>query len=145
MPQTNRWSLVGLGLAALLLAGCTPKAEAAPPPAVTVEKIDGSDLSILTLSPQAAQRLGVQTAEVTSASNGTRTVVPYAALLYDLDGATWVYTNPAGLDFVRHSITVDRIVGGQAILTDGPPIGTKVVTVGVAELHGVEAGVGGGH
>ena len=143
MRHANRLTLGGLGLAALLLVGCTPQAEAAPPPAVKVEKIEGTDLSRLTLSPQAAQRLGLETAQVTSGAGWT--VVPYAAVLYDLDGATWVYTNPADLEFVRHAITIDRITGDRALLTDGPPIGTRVVTVGVAELHGAEAGIGGGH
>jgi len=47
--------------------------------------------------------------------------------------------------FVRHAITVDRIEADRAVLSAGPPIGTLVVTVGVAELWGIETGVGGGH
>lgn len=74
----------------------------------------------------------------------TGTVVPYAALLYDLEGNTWVYTNPQGLDFLRAAVKVDRIEGDAAFLTEGPPVGTRVATVGVSEFHGVEAGVGGG-
>ena len=146
MSHRNCWTFGGLVLAAALLTGCTPKAEAAPPPAVTVKDVEGTDLKLITLSDQATQRLGLETVEVAATTiAGAKTVVPYAAVLYDLDGLTWVYTNPTGLDFVRHQITVDRIVGGDALLTDGPPVGTKIVTVGVAELHGVEAGVGGGH
>ncbi|HEX6867287.1 MAG TPA: hypothetical protein VF119_00710, partial [Candidatus Limnocylindrales bacterium] len=63
----------------------------------------------------------------------------------DPEGATWAYTNPEGLLFVRAPISVERIVGDLAILSEGPPAGTLVVTVGGAELWGAEHGVGGGH
>jgi len=75
--------------------------------------------------------------------NGTlRMIVPYSAVLYDVHGETWVYTNPAPLTFVRHLINVDYIEGDQAILLEGPPAGTSIVTVGVAELFGLEFGIG---
>lgn len=67
--------------------------------------------------------------------------VPYAALIYDVAGKTWVYTNPEPLTFVRQSITVDYVDDGVAYLTEGPASGTKVVTVGGAELYGTETGV----
>ena len=146
MRRTNRWIHGVLLVAAIALAGCSPAANAAPPAAVTVTKIEGSDLKLLTLTAEAAKRLDIQTQEVTKAPPGrVGTVVPYSALLYDLEGNTWVYTNPQGLDFVRAAVTVDRIEGGAVFLSDGPPVGTRVVTVGVSEFHGVEAGVGGGH
>ena len=69
-------------------------------------------------------------------------MVPYAAILYDLNGNTWVYTVPAPLTYVRASITVDHIDGDQVYLLDGPPEGTEVVTVAVAELYGIDTGVG---
>jgi hypothetical protein len=74
-----------------------------------------------------------------------RTVVPYSAVVYDADGKTWAYTNAEGLVFVRYEIVVDRIENNVAFLSGGPPVGTLVVTVGAAELWGVETGVGGGH
>jgi hypothetical protein len=46
---------------------------------------------------------------------------------------------------VRSAIDVASIEGDRALLTSGPPVGTTVVTVGVAELYGAETGVGGGH
>jgi hypothetical protein len=73
---------------------------------------------------------------------GARTSVPYAAVLYDATGNTWVYTNTEPLVFIRHPISIETIVGDEAILSDGPPPGTAVVTVGVAELYGAEVGVG---
>jgi hypothetical protein len=73
---------------------------------------------------------------------GPRKIVPYSAVIYDLHGDTWTYTNPEPLVFVRHSITIDYIEGDTAVLLDGPPAGITVVTVGAAELFGVELGVG---
>jgi hypothetical protein len=59
-------------------------------------------------------------------------------VLYDTEGKTWTYTNPEPLVFVRHLVTIDHIDGDKAFLADGPPAGTKVVTVGAAELYGSE-------
>jgi hypothetical protein len=68
-------------------------------------------------------------------------------VLYEPDGKTWAYVSPKPLTFVRQAIVVDRIDGNQAVLSSGPALGTKVATVGVAELYGAESGIdgGGGH
>ncbi len=75
-------------------------------------------------------------------SGEPRKVIPYAAVLYDPTGKTWVYTNPTELVFVRQAIQIQAVAGDEAILGDGPPTGASVVTVGGAELYGVEFGVG---
>ena len=64
--------------------------------------------------------------------------VPYGAILYDSSGKAWVYTNPEPRVYVRQSITVQRINGDVAVLTDGPAAGTVVVTTGAEELLGTE-------
>jgi hypothetical protein len=71
-----------------------------------------------------------------------RKVVPYSAVLYDVHGETWVYTNPEPLVFVRHKVDVDYIEGDVAVLEDGPRSGTAVVTVGASLLLGTELGFG---
>jgi hypothetical protein len=71
-----------------------------------------------------------------------RSVVPYNAVIYDLKGDTWVYTSPAARTFVRQHVKVDYIDDDTAILTEGPAVGTNVVSVGVAELFGAEYGIG---
>ena len=84
--------------------------------------------------------------EVSLSDNGTqRKIVPFAAVIYGLHGETWVYTNPEPLVFVRQPVTVDYVEDDLAVLSEGPPAGAQVVTVGGAELFGVESGVGGGH
>jgi hypothetical protein len=43
---------------------------------------------------------------------------------------------------VRAEVTVVEIADDKASLSAGPPPGTAVVTVGAAELFGVETGLG---
>jgi hypothetical protein len=90
------------------------------------------------------ERLDVQTAMVREAqvSGSQRKVVPYAAVIYDVNGGTWVYTSPEPRMFVRDEIEIDYIDGDIAVLSHGPPVGTAVVTVGVAELLGTEFEIG---
>jgi biotin carboxyl carrier protein len=71
-----------------------------------------------------------------------RQVIPYEAVLYDLTGESWVFTNPEPLVFVRAPIEIDYVEGDLAILASGPPSGTAIVTTGSAELYGAEFGVG---
>lgn len=75
-------------------------------------------------------------------SGAQRPVAPYAAVIYGLQGDTWLYTNPEPLTFVREPVTIDFIDGDLAVLVEGPPAGTVVVTAGAAELYGTEFGVG---
>jgi hypothetical protein len=40
--------------------------------------------------------------------------------------------------YVRQAVSIERIAGEAALLTDGPPVGTAVVTLGAEELFGEE-------
>lgn len=106
-----------------------------------VELLAGTQLSRVTLTQKAAERLDIKTTKVTADAAGMLTV-PYAAVLYDVKGNTWVYTNPKPLAFVRHMVVIRSITGQGALLTEGPPAGTEIVTVGAAELYGAESGIG---
>lgn len=75
--------------------------------------------------------------------SGGRLTIPYSAVIYWIDGQTWVYTNPGSLTFVRHRIAIDEIDGDVAVLRTGPPAGTKVVTLGGEELLGTEFAIEG--
>lgn len=68
-------------------------------------------------------------------------VIPYAAVIYDTEGKTWVYTNPEPLVYVRQAIVIDYIEGSRAVLLEGLESGTAVVVVGAPELLGAELGV----
>ena len=68
--------------------------------------------------------------------------VPYAAILYDINGGTWVYENSEPHVFTRRRVAVESISGDAACLSEGPAPGTAVVTDGAAELFGTEFGAG---
>lgn len=106
--------------------------------------VKGSALPEVVLTPQAARRIGIETARVrTAATRHVRhpRVIPYAAIVYDAEGHAYAYTIPRPLTFVRTPIRVVRSVGPVAVVTGGPRPGAPVVTVGAQELLGVEYGV----
>jgi hypothetical protein len=135
----SRW-IVALLLPLSFLSACGGSSDTAVNESAVVEEVAGTDLSRITLTPQAARRLDIKTGNVEM--RGGATVVPYSAVFYSPTGATWTYTNPKGLTFVRQRIVVDSIDGARARLSKGPEPGTKVATVGVAELYGAESGLG---
>ena len=108
---------------------------------VVLDPIVGTDLNRLTLTEKAAERLGLETAPVRAeqVDGAEQLVVPYAALLYDPSGVTWVYVNVEPLVFVRQAIVVDSIQGDDVFLSEGPEAGANVVTLGATELFGSES------
>jgi len=141
MKHSNLLMVAALAFAGLKLTACQnhPAAAHAEHPA-EVKKIEGSDLSTVTLTEQAMKRLDVRTDQVRE--QGGKKVVPYSSIIYDPKGQTWVYTNPEPRTFVRHKIEIDRITGDSVMLNDGPPAGTVIVSVAVAEIYGAEFKVG---
>lgn len=133
--------IVGLVIAAAGFAvGCGSsgsKEEVGDAQPAKVTPIKGTDLSRVTLSADAAKRLGIATATV-AAKGSDRKVIPYDAVIYAADGKTFTYTSPKPLNYVRAPITVTDIRGDKAYLSAGPPAGTAVVTVGSQELFGTE-------
>lgn len=122
-----------------------PGAHSSEKPA-QVTLIPGTNLNRVVLTEQAVKRLAIETAPARMASvpesRAQRLIIPYAAVIYDDDGATWTYTNPEPFVYVRHRISIEYIDQDFAVLTDGPPPGTAVVIAGAAELFGAEFGVG---
>jgi hypothetical protein len=106
-----------------------------------VEATDDAKIKKVTLTPKAAERLGILIDEVRVDPSGRR-IVPYASVLYDLTGKTWVYISNDPLTFVRGPVVIDTIKGDNVYLSDGPPVGTKVLAAGVPEIFGTEVKVG---
>jgi hypothetical protein len=143
MRRGSGWMIAALVIAGLMISGCAKASsadEAGGEDQATVEHVNGTDLSQVTITEDAARRLGIQTAPVRKAARGT--MIPYAAVLYDEHGKTWTYMSLKPLTFVRQAIDVERIERDSAVLRDGPAVGIEVVTVGAAELFGIEFGVG---
>jgi RND family efflux transporter MFP subunit len=83
------------------------------------------------------QRVGATLALRSEADSLT---VPWAAVLYDIHGGTWVYEQTGERTFARRRVAVRYVVGDTAVLAHGPTPGTRVVTAGAAELFGTETG-----
>jgi len=130
--------------AGLILTGCQVSAQGADAPLEKVASVttqpNGGPAN-LTLSEHAQQRLGIQTARVTKGPDGLS--VPYAAVVYDAEGASWVFARTGRLSYHRAEVSLGHKTGDDVALTSGPPAGTEVVTVGAAELVGVETGIDG--
>ncbi len=138
MKRINHLIIIMLMFAGFLLSACgggqIPATVEKISPS-TLEEIEGSELKRVILTEKAAERIGVQTVLV----NGR--VVPYSAVIYDIEGNTWVYTNPAPLTFVRARIFISRIEGDQSFLSQALESDAPIVTVGVIEIYGAETGV----
>lgn len=152
VPLISVWAASGRSS-----ASDTPSVGGDSPPA-RLEADPQRGVRRVVLSEGAAERIGIETAPVgtlqrssmsqaglaswrsTPATSGDapRTAISYSAVLYDAKGDTWVYTNPEPLVFVRQRVSIESIDGDDALLSDGPPPGTTVVTVGAAELLGTE-------
>ncbi len=144
MKNKNRFITLVLMFTCILLFGCSEeiKNKEAEHPA-EVEEIEGTEFSTITLTDKAIERIGLQTAVVSEMlQSPLRLVVPYSAIIYDPKGQPWVYTNPQPRTFVRYKVNVDYINGEKAYLLEGPPAGTVVAKIGVAELYGTEFKVG---
>jgi hypothetical protein len=142
MRARSRWRAVPATLCLLaILSGCRDLAseDATGYEPASVEPIEGSDLARVTLTEDAARRIGLETKPV--ARRQGRIVVPESAIWVDVDGAAWVYAARGPLVFLRARVVVDRYEGGSAFLTEGPPPGTEVASIGVPELIGSEFGV----
>ena len=141
MKNRNRVIVILLLVAGLYLVGCREEhaLHHVEHPA-EIAKIEGSELSRVTLTEKAIQRLDLKTGQVNDQDG--RMVVPFSSLIYDPYGQTWVYISPQPRTFMRHKVDIESIEGNLAILKDGPPIGTHVATVAVAELYGAEFEIG---
>jgi RND family efflux transporter MFP subunit len=69
-------------------------------------------------------------------------VIPDAAVLYDIHGATWVYEDLGSNAYARRRVEVARHAGDRAVVNRGISEGAKVVTTGAPELFGTEFGAG---
>ena len=146
----KRLRALAVGLAvvgAMSLSACKEVEEesAAGYEPTKLEPIKGrsEDYQRVRFTKEGAARVDVQTAEV---SRGTgHKVIPYEALIYNDEAKTFVYTNTKPLSYERVPIVVDRITDERVLLSKGPAVGTKVVTVGATEVYGAELDIAGSH
>ena len=156
MRRRNHWVAAGLVVVGLGLTGCgsttAQYGEISQSLPVHLQPVNGSDVSRVTLSAEAARKLGVRAAAVEgavmpavedTAGAPPETTVPVEAVIYDKDGNTWVYVVKGPRTYEREAVAIDRVNGDTAVLKSGPASGTQVVVVGAQELLGAELGVAG--
>ncbi len=95
----------------------------------------GSDAGL-----QPGQRVLVHMVEPNSKL--TVKTVPYSSVIYKDDGSSWLFVSTTQFEFRRQEIVIERILGDTVVLSEGPPAGTSIVSIGAAELMGVEQMVG---
>jgi hypothetical protein len=149
MQHGQRWIAAGLIVPCLAVGACARSSSfdseaAGDEHAARVEPVKGTDVARITLTSVAARRIGIQTAptgETRLHGGAVRRTVPYDALLYDAQGRPFIYINPLPLKYQRQPVAVASIRRRVVLLRGGPAPGTRVVTVGAAELLGTEYGV----
>jgi multidrug efflux pump subunit AcrA (membrane-fusion protein) len=141
----SKLAAAALAVACLSLASCRkiPEEEAPEQTAATVvhqEEKNPDQPTVITLTEDAQKRVDVHTAPVETAeiAGKQQTAMPFAALLYSPDGATWTFINDKPLSYTRQRIEVGPIVGDKVVITKGLAVGTQVVTIGSSLLYGAE-------
>jgi len=85
------------------------------------------------------QRVGVT---LVLAGDDKNLVVPWSAVVQDIQGGFWVYERISPLTYVRQRVELMFVAGADAVLGHGPSPGAEIVTEGAAELFGTEFGFG---
>jgi multidrug efflux pump subunit AcrA (membrane-fusion protein) len=141
----SKFALTALALACLSLASCRKLSEDEKPEQTAAAVIHQEDKNpdqptVITLTEDARQRVDVHTAPIdqTEIAGKKQIAMPFAALLYSPDGATWTFVNEKPLTYVRQRIEIGPIVGDKVVITKGPAPGAQVVTVGASLLYGAE-------
>jgi len=142
LKQAGRICLCLLFLPAVAACEVSAAAPESNPPAV-VEAVPGSDVKTVKLTDEAAAAVGIATAPVTKAPVPGQLTMPYAAVIYYLDGSTWAYRLESKNLYRRVPIRVLSISGQVAKLTAGPAVGSQVVVVGAPEVLGAELEISG--
>jgi len=101
-----------------------------------------SDLYYRVINPGGVLRPGERVSVQVPMKGGDTegTLVPWAAVLYDIQGGTWIYEALADHTYTRRRVEVRDVLEGFALLARGPAPGTPVVVVGAAELYSTEFG-----
>jgi RND family efflux transporter MFP subunit len=125
----------------------------APGPGVVARRVEGppsanaaaatADLYFQPAAADPVLRLGERVSvELPLRQTQKALVVPDAALLYDLQGGTWVYESLGNHAYARRRVEVAGQSANKVLIARGVTEGTKVVTDGAAELFGTEFGAG---
>ena len=85
-----------------------------------------------------AQRVSVLLKTQSKATSAL--TLPWSAVVIDIYGGNWIYTQQSKNSYERQRVFLDHVNGNQAVISEGPPEGSKIVANGALELFGVETG-----
>lgn len=77
---------------------------------------------------------------IRSTSEKPAVAIPWSAVVFDINGGTWVYQSKGPYVFERIRIAVSYLNGPYAVITSNLPLGTEIVSKGALELLGIETG-----
>jgi len=107
----------------------------ANPQAFTVDRYFSLDNGEADLTP--GERVGVT---ILLNGNNDSLTVPASAVVFDIQGDTWVYRRLAPRTYKRARVLLRHFVEDVAVLASGPPVDAEIVTAGAQELFGAETG-----
>ncbi|MEP7383478.1 MAG: efflux RND transporter periplasmic adaptor subunit [Gemmatimonadota bacterium] len=84
----------------------------------------------------------VQVAVPLRGARSERLTVPWASVVFDHEGGSWVYERLGDHQYARRRIVLGEVVREWAEVRSGIAAGALVVTAGAAELLGTEFGAG---
>lgn len=87
------------------------------------------------VAPRPGERLSVQ---LPIKASNRALVVPRAAVVYDINGGTWVYEDRGENRFARRRVELGGPAGQRVVIARGLTEGITIVTAGAAELYGTE-------
>ncbi len=90
------------------------------------------------LSLRPGQRVSVMLQ--TQNKSDSALTLPWSAIVIDIYGGYWVYTQQSKNSYERQRVFLDHVNGNQAVISEGPPEDSKIVANGALELFGVETG-----
>jgi multidrug efflux pump subunit AcrA (membrane-fusion protein) len=121
------------------LPGIPAKPIAAPPTATLLAAT--VDLYYELANPEGRFRPGERTTvQIKLQGPAEQLVLPWSAVMHDINGGTWVYEKTADHTYASRRVQVRYVTENHAVLASGPPAGTKIVTDGAVELWGTELG-----
>jgi multidrug efflux pump subunit AcrA (membrane-fusion protein) len=107
----------------------------ANPQAFTVDRYFSLDNGEADLTP--GERVWVT---ILLNGNNDSLTVPASAVVFDIQGDTWVYRRLAPRTYKRARVLLRHFVEDVAVLASGPPVDAEIVTAGAQELFGAETG-----
>jgi multidrug efflux pump subunit AcrA (membrane-fusion protein) len=137
LDQAAMARVSGLGAGALSRDG----RPVAPP--VTASAASGTAFMFYEVdNSDGALRMGERVSvDVPTTNDVDALVIPWSAVLFDINGGAWVYERLSDQTYARRRVEVSAVVDEVAVLARGPDEGVEVVSVGGPELFGTEFGV----